>query len=273
MKGSMQSRRLFELLEVRNLLSINASVPALAQPYTPDEIRSAYGVDNILYGPAGEILDGDGAGQTIAIIGQGDDPYLVNTTDKTATTLYPITFNKSDLNIFDQDYLYNGQTPYAGQLVGGDVTAVIPTFHVVGETGGARPSWKTEPASADQDIEYALDVEWAHAMAPDATIVMIECPNDLNVGVANAIQGAVKSTGADVVSMSFNYGQGTVPDLPVSIFNVPGVTFIASSGDSGTPSEGPGDYPNVIDVAASNLTLNNDQYTSRNGSEGRLGLV
>ncbi|HEX4144956.1 MAG TPA: hypothetical protein VHY91_15735 [Pirellulales bacterium] len=265
MKGQMERRGRFEALEVRNLLSINASVPALAQPYTADEIRSAYGVDDIKVGPAGEVLTGDGAGQTIAIIGQGDDPYLVNTTDKTATTLYPTTFAKSDLNIFDQDYLYNGQTPYTGQLVNGNVTAVVPTFEVVGESGGARPSWKTAPASADQDYEYALDVEWAHAIAPDATIIMIECPNNLNVGVATAIAGAVKTTGAEVVSMSFSYNEGTVPDLPVSLFNVPGVTFVASSGDSGTPSEGPGDYPNVIDVAASDLTLNNDQYTS-NGS-------
>ena len=68
--------------------------------------------------------------------------------------------------------------------------------------------------------------------------------------------------------MNFKVAQGKkdnplyeIGDLPPSIFNQPGVTFIDGSGDVGTPGLALGDYPDVVDVAASNVTLNNDLGT------------
>ncbi|HEX4146498.1 MAG TPA: hypothetical protein VHY91_23560 [Pirellulales bacterium] len=245
MKGQMRARRAFEVLEVRNLLSIT---PVVSQAYTPDDIRTAYGIDNITFGPAGSTIQGDGSGQTIAIIeDDGDDKYLVNSTDKTATTLYPITYAQSDMALFNNQF--------GEEFVGN-------FFTVVGAGGGARPSWKSESAGTFDAKEYAMDVEWAHAMAPLAHITLIEAVGDLET----AITTGVAATGADVVMLSqndseFSGGDQIVPGLPVSDFNQPGVTFISASGDNGTPVTGPGDYPNVIDVAASDLTLNNDQFS------------
>ena len=59
--------------------------------------------------------------------------------------------------------------------------------------------------------------------------------------------------------MSFNFPNNfNVPQLPVSDFNQPGVTFVGASGDNGRPSYSPGAYPDVVDVAATDLTMNND---------------
>ena len=111
MKGQVKSRRVFEILEFRRLLSANTLLTA---PYNPAEIQTAYGLDNIIFGQAGSTFAADGQGETIAIIGDyGDDKYLVNTSDKTATTLYPITYAKSDMDLFDDnipvddDFLFN----------------------------------------------------------------------------------------------------------------------------------------------------------------------
>jgi hypothetical protein len=233
------------MLEVRNLLSIN---PVLTQPYTPDEIRTAYGIDNVTFGPAGSTITANGLGETIAIIeDSGDDPYLVNSSDKTATTLYPITFAQSDLNLFDRNFTNIG-------LVG--------FFNVVGPTGGVRPSWKSTSAGPEGDAEYAMDVEWAHAIAPLAHITLIEGEGELD----DAVTEGVPAVGANVVSMSFGFTDQIIPGVPVSAFNQPGVTFVASSGDTGTPVGGPGDYPNVVDVAASDLTLNDDEFSIASGS-------
>ena len=59
--------------------------------YTPLQIRTAYGYNDIVYGS----VNGTGAGQTIAIIDQGDDANFVNRTDP--------NFGKSDLAMFDAE--------------------------------------------------------------------------------------------------------------------------------------------------------------------------
>ena len=229
------------------ILNASPSIPALTQPYTPEEIQNAYGLNNIEFGPAGETISGDGAGITIAIIDSGDDKYLVNKTyTKANNTLYPIAWGNSDLSMFDNQF--------------GQQSAF--NFTVVGEGGapGSRPSWKTDPASTEQDAEDSMDVEWAHSIAPLANIVLIETLHDGTAGIANAVAGAVRTVGAQVVSMSLSFDDQVAPDLPVSTFDIPGVTFVAASGDTGTPAEGPADYPDVVAVAATDLTLNNDQY-------------
>ncbi len=45
--------------------------------YTPAQIRAAYGIDNVAFGT----INGDGAGQTIAIVNAYDDPAFVDSTD------------------------------------------------------------------------------------------------------------------------------------------------------------------------------------------------
>ena len=56
-----------DVMEERTLLSY----------LVPSQIRHAYGVDQITFtGPGGAAIQGDGAGQTIAILGLGNDPTI-----------------------------------------------------------------------------------------------------------------------------------------------------------------------------------------------------
>lgn len=225
----------------------NSSDPAL----TPSQVKQAYGIDQIMYGG----VVGNGAGQTIAIIDPGDDSALVDTGSP--------SYSSSDLYQFDHRPEINLPDP--------------PSFTVVGETGGARPSYigiagttesgttvtvtttspdglstgnnfsiaeagvaaydggytvtsitnpttftcnstATPPPSGlaastggtinnpVSTLETTLDVEWSHAMAPAANIILIEMTQFQGPNIADAVNTAA-ALGATVVSMSFGAGE------------------------------------------------------------------
>jgi subtilase family serine protease len=114
--------------------------------------------------------------------------------------------------------------------------------------GGSNTSWSQETS---------LDVEWAHAVAPDAKIVVVQSPGTLPSNMMAAVDSAV-SYGATVVSMSWGWNDGAWPtDTSYdSHFNKPGVTFVAGSGDSGKGVSYPAASPYVTAVGGTTLTLN-----------------
>jgi subtilase family serine protease len=114
-------------------------------------------------------------------------------------------------------------------------------------------------------LEICLDVQWAHAIAPQANIMLILVANpaaQTMAGVAAAIAYAV-SLGANIVSMSFGItevsNELTFGFEPV--FQNTNVTFIASAGDAGGELCYPAASPNVIAVGGTSLgTPANGQY-------------
>jgi kumamolisin len=118
-------------------------------------------------------------------------------------------------------------------------------------------------------IETALDLQWAHAMAPQAKLFLIEAPDNGLVNLFDAAQlGAslVAAAGGGEVSMSFGTGEfgPTLGNSSVSetvfdsFFVYPGVVFFASSGDSpGTIY--PSVSPNV--VSAGGTSISRSPYT------------
>ena len=142
-------------------------------------------------------------------------------------------------------------------------------------------------ATGGSEVEESLDIEWSHAMAPDANIFLVEgCSNidgDLQqaVLVANNLVRCGKteinpdtgvlgtcpasSTGKGEVSMSWGEAEYIGENAATCTFNAalptegladgcfttPGIVYFASSGDS--PGVGyPGTSPNV--VSAGGLT-------------------
>ncbi len=113
------------------------------------------------------------------------------------------------------------------------------------------------PVYQGWDVEEALDIEWAHAMAPKAKLFLVEsklcmsgsCNTDPTwqaVGVAGKL---VAKNGGGVISMS--WGDAEAPgDLSFDkLFTHPGVVYFAASGDSGIGvSIYPGSSPNVVSV-------------------------
>ena len=141
---------------------------------TPTQLRSAYGIN---------LLSDKGAGQTIAIVDAYDDPDLVSSSSASYAT--------SDLHNFDAYYgLPDFGTP------GG------PTFTKLDQNGGTN--YPGTDSTGKWEIEEALDVEWAHAIAPLANIVLVEANNNIYFSsLFPAVNTARNLPGVSVVSMSF----------------------------------------------------------------------
>jgi subtilase family serine protease len=119
-------------------------------------------------------------------------------------------------------------------------------------------------------LEVCLDVQWAHAIAPQATIMLILVQNPAAQtlsGVAKAVEYAV-SLGANIVSMSFGLNEvsnqlslGFEP-----VFQNPNVTFIASAGNEGGILCYPACSQNVISVGGTSLGApKNGEYIGESG--------
>jgi subtilase family serine protease len=107
---------------------------------------------------------------------------------------------------------------------------------------------------AGWSLEMSLDVEWVHAIAPKAKIVLVEAASASFTDLMAAVDVAVKR-GASVVSMSFGGNEFSGETAYDGHFNVPGVTFVASSGDSGTGTEYPAASPYVVAVGGTTLSV------------------
>src|SRR5207237_53578 len=90
--------------------------------YTPQQIRTAYGIDSILFGS----ITGDGSGQTIAIVDAYANPKLVDSTDP--------QFGSSDLAQFDQRF--NLADPPSFTKVGQDGSPNLPGTDPTGDWEG-----------------------------------------------------------------------------------------------------------------------------------------
>ena len=86
----------------------------------------------------------------------------------------------------------------------------------------------------DWSLEKALDVEWAHAIAPQAKILLVEAQNASGPNLLKAIDYARSRKDVVAISMSWGgrefQGETELDDHFVSKYNA---AFYASSGDSG----------------------------------------
>jgi subtilase family serine protease len=114
------------------------------------------------------------------------------------------------------------------------------------------------PVNGNWNVEEALDIEWAHAMAPGAKIYLVEAASsnfsDLlrAVSVANSL---VSSAGGGEVSMSWGGSEFSGETSYDFYFAQSGVVYFASSGDS--PGViWPSTSRNVVSVGGTSLSRN-----------------
>jgi subtilase family serine protease len=258
-QNARSSRRTLSLeaLENRNLLSV--TLPGYAVPtylaastasgvtamatsaptgLSPAQIIKAYGYDKITF--SNGTVVGDGTGMTIAIVDAYSDPNIA-----------------SDLKKFDAQYGLSD-----------------PTLKIVNQSGGTSlPS-----ASKDWAGEIALDVEWAHAVAPKASILLVEAASSSMSDLMTAVNYARNAVGVVVVSMSWGGDEFSGEKSYDSYFTTPsghgGVTFVASSGDSGAPVSYPSVSPNVLSVGGTTLNVSGTGvYSSETGWSGSGGGI
>ena len=129
--------------------------------------------------------------------------------------------------------------------------AVFQVVYASGTQPGLDPSGGWE-------LESSLDIEWSHAMAPNARIFLVEANtnsfSDLFQAVAVA-SNLVATNGGGEVSMSWGGGEFLQETLFDASFTTPGVVYIASSGDS-PGAVWPSASPNV--VSAGGTTISRD---------------
>jgi kumamolisin len=108
------------------------------------------------------------------------------------------------------------------------------------------------------EIEESLDIEWAHAMAPEAKIFLVEAKNNSFTNLFNAVTVAsnlVAAAGGGEVSMSFGAAEFTTEATLDPTFTTPSVVYFASAGDSPGVSY-PSASPNVVSAGGTSISRN-----------------
>ena len=221
--------------------------------FYPNTVRQAYGL-----GKAGSKTvtinggaEADGTGQTIAIIDAYANPNAL-----------------ADLQTFDA-YMALPDPPSFQQLnqTGG---TTLPTTNV--------GSWS---------VEESIDVQWAHAMAPGANIILYAADSSYNSDLNTAIATAKANNAVTVISMSYGGAETSTSASGDSRFLTPnahtgGITYVASTGDHGATgtnaTDTPAISPNVVAVGGTSLYVNSlgnkvFTYKSEAGWSGSSGGV
>ena len=124
-------------------------------------------------------------------------------------------------------------------------------FEVV-YAGGAQPA---QDPSGGWELEEALDIEMAHALAPKAKVILVEANTadyeDLIAAETVAAGIAAKAGGGEV---SNSWGGAEMQDTPAleSIFTGANVVFFASAGDN-PGVEFPSSLSNVVGVGGTQI--------------------
>jgi subtilase family serine protease len=219
--------------------------------YQPGQIRAAYGLPTLY---ARGIT---GKGMTIAIVDSFGSPTI-----------------RTDLAAFDKQFGYPAP----------------PSFRIVTPAGAIPKYNENNSDMTGWAGETTLDVEYAHALAPGANIVLVETPVSETEGVTGfpqivkAEKWVLNHGLADVISQSFGATEQTFTGLaqlqPLRAAykeaQKDGVTVLAASGDAGPTDYGPDEVtyythpvtswpdsdPLVTAVGGTQLKLSGGKYTS-----------
>jgi subtilase family serine protease len=113
------------------------------------------------------------------------------------------------------------------------------------------------------EVEESLDIEWAHAMAPNAQIFLVEAADNSDANLYPAIALAsqlVAGQGGGEVSMSWGESEFNKEAQLDAYFRTPGVVYVAAAGDSPGPIY-PSTSPHVI--SAGGTTISRNSVTGR----------
>ncbi|MCE0497199.1 MAG: S53 family peptidase [Methylacidiphilales bacterium] len=200
-------------------LDKSAATTTVSEINTPAMIRSAYNLPSV-----------GGAG-AIAIV----DAYN-----------YPTAL--SDFNTFAGEYGLPKETSTNA------TASTNPTFRVVYATGKAPESGGSYIES--WNLEEALDIEWAHALAPGAKIYLVEAASSSMSDLLYAVQVASALPGVREVSMSWGGSESSSETSYDHYFASTSVAFFAAGGDSSDDLEYPSASPYVVSVGGTTLNRN-----------------
>lgn len=153
--------------------------------------------------------------------------------------------------LLDQGYTGKGRTiviidAYGSHTIEKDLATFdslfglnAPAFETVAPDGQV-PYDPNDANQAGWSGETTLDVEWAHAVAPDAKIVLVVAKTNQDADILSATKYAVDHSLGDVFSQSFGEGETCVDSRLLrdehAVFQAAAakkITLLASSGDQG----------------------------------------
>lgn len=123
--------------------------------------------------------------------------------------------------------------------------------------------------------ETAMNIQWAHAIAPSAKIILVQAAEASALGLCNAVDYAARLPSVKVVSMSWG-----APETQLSLndtllceqaFNIDGVLFAAASGDVAAVPLYPSTSPNVVSVGGTSLFLDSKHHVMEAAFSGSGG--
>lgn len=250
---------------IQKIVDANGSVNplTLVTTYNPAQIRAAYAMSALpstqssLSSTQSYAL---GAGQTIYIIDANDDPNAAQ-----------------ELAAFNAKFSLPGCTTVATSPTTSLPLPAAKTsgcqFSVVYSSSSSASISSVQPAyDSGWATEIALDVQWTHATAPYARIVLIEAQDATTQSLMYAVSLA-NAMGPGVVSMSFGASETSDESDYDSLFQGTGMSYVAAAGDSGTGVEWPSVSPYVLGVGGTSLTYSGSANRSEVTWSGTGGGV
>jgi subtilase family serine protease len=192
------------------------------QCYSPQQVQHAYGLTKLYQ------QGYDGEGRTIVIVDPFGSPTIVH-----------------DLGVFDAGF----------------GLPAPPHFTILTPEGAIPPFDPRDSQMVDKAGETTLDVEWAHAIAPGANIVLVETPGKELPNGAGFVQMmaaenyVINKRIGDVISQSFslpeqNFGRAAIMRLRYAYRNAyrHHVSVLAATNDNGVtgPTGTGGYYPHRV---------------------------
>jgi hypothetical protein len=222
--------------------------------YTPAQIRAAYNLPALpasLSGLTAAQAAQLGAGQTIYLIDAMNDPNVA-----------------AELSTFNQKFGLPACTtvaiPASTKLPLAAATGNSCNFSVVYSNASGGLSSTAPAYDSGWATEITLDVQWSHATAPLARIILIEAPD----ASLNSLLGAVQlanNMGPGIVSMSFGSAEGSWTTSVDSYFSAANMTYLAATGDSGAAVQWPAVSSHVLAVGGTTLTYTGSGLRSEIG--------
>jgi hypothetical protein len=165
---------------------------------------------------------------------------------------------------------------YDNPTVAGDLSHFDSVFGLPAASFTKATPQGTPAANAGWGMEIDLDVEWAHAVAPGANILLVEAKSSSLTDLLAAVDYARAQANVSVISMSWGAGEFPGETSLDAHFTTPkghqGITFVASSGDNGAGVSWPSISPNVVSVGGTSLTLTSSgDYRSESAWSGSGG--
>lgn len=171
---------------------------------------------------------------------------------------------------------------YSDASIGADLAQFNKTFNLPACTAAngcftKHPMSSGIKSNSGWAMETSLDVEWAHAIAPQAKILLVEATTQSGANLLKAVDYAAGVKNASAISMS--WGGAEFPEevsldshfVSQSIRAPGGAPFFASSGDAGHGASWPASSPNVIGVGGTSIAMSGGAFKSESAWSGSGG--